>query len=61
MRVRAGNELDFGGGLCVHACITDRNYRKWCSLDDVQTLEFSKLDMTEKSVVQNMYRDHNQS
>ena len=51
MRVRAGNELDFVGCLCVHACMTDRNYRKWCSLEDVQTLEFSKLDMTEKSVV----------
>ena len=51
VRVRAGNELDFVGCPGVHACMTDRNYRKWCSLEDVQTLEFSKLDMTEKSVV----------
>ena len=23
VRVRAGNELDFFGGACIHACMTD--------------------------------------
>ena len=40
VRVHAGNELDFVGCPCIHACLTDRNYRKWRSLGDVQPLEF---------------------
>ena len=38
VRVRAGNELDFVCCPQVHACMTNRNYRKWRPLGDVQTL-----------------------
>ena len=51
VRVRVGNKFVFVCCPCIHACMTDRNYRNLRSLEDVQTLEFSKLDMTENSVV----------
>ena len=51
VRLRVGNELDVVGRPQVHACMTDRNYRKRCSLEDVQILEFSKHGITEKHVV----------
>ena len=51
VQVPLGNEFDVVGCPQVNASLTDRNCRKRCFLEDVQTLEFSKHDMTEKHMV----------